>query len=161
MHALTLIAAVVLVLLGLIGVVIPALPGTPLVFLGLLLAAWADDYQRVGGMTITVLAILTMISFLADLAAAAAGAKSVDASRPALIGGGIGMVAGLFMGWIGLIAAPFVGAFAGEFYAGRNWKRAGRVATVAWIGYLMGTAAKVALAFTMVGIFLLAYFWRR
>jgi uncharacterized protein YqgC (DUF456 family) len=160
MEIFLMVVAVVLVIAGILGTVAPALPGTPLVFLGLFIAAKVDDFQRVGGWTITLLAILTIISFLADLAAAAAGAKSVDASKKALAGAALGMVVGIFFGIPGLILFPFIGAFGGEYWARQDLKRAGHVGFITWVGYLLGTAAKLALAFAMVGIFLAAYFWQ-
>jgi hypothetical protein len=67
--------ALLMVLGGLAGAVLPALPGVPLVFGGLVVAAWADDFQRVGWVTLTFLGVLTVASFVIDFAATALGAK--------------------------------------------------------------------------------------
>jgi uncharacterized protein len=67
--------AVVLLVVGLAGVVLPALPGTVLIFAGLLLAAWADGFVRVGAVTIIGLGILTVATYFVDIATMALGMK--------------------------------------------------------------------------------------
>lgn len=154
------IVAVLLVLLGIAGTVLPALPGAPLVFLGLLIAAWIDNFSKVGGWPLTFLAVLTIVSFGADVIAAAIGAKSVDASPKALLGAAAGVFLGLFAGIPGLILGPFVGAAVGEFISKRNVIRAGEVGFATWVGMVFGVAAKLALCFVMVGLFVTAYIWK-
>ena len=73
------VVAAVLALVGLAGVILPALPGLPLVFAGMLVAAWAGDFQRIGPVTLVLLALLTALSVVADFVATAAGAKRVGA----------------------------------------------------------------------------------
>ena len=150
--------AVVLVVVGLAGVVLPALPGTVLIFGGLLLAAWADDFVRVGAGTMVGLGILTVASYFVDVATMAVGMKRLGTTRRAMAGAAIGTVAGLFFGLPGLIIGPFVGAVLGELTAHRDVGRAGRAGLAAWIGFLIGTVIKVGLAFAMIGIFLTAWF---
>jgi|SRR6476661_8183897 len=146
-----------LVVLGIIGTVMPALPGAPVVFVGLLIAAWAEGFQKVGWFTLSVLAILTILSFVVDFFASAMGAKRVGASWAALACAALGAIVGLFFGLPGFILGPFVGAVAGEYAARRNWRQASRVGLGTWIGMLLGIAGKLTLVFTMVGIFLTAY----
>jgi len=146
-----------LVVLGIIGTVMPALPGAPVVFVGLLIAAWAEGFQKVGWFTLAVLAILTILSFVVDFFASAMGAKRVGASWAALSCAAVGAIVGLFFGLPGFILGPFVGAVAGEYAARRNWRQASRVGLGTWIGMLLGIAGKLTLVFTMVGIFLTAY----
>jgi uncharacterized protein YqgC (DUF456 family) len=150
--------AVVLVVVGLAGVVLPALPGTVLIFAGLLLAAWQDGFVRVGAATIVVLGILTVASYFVDIATMALGMKRLGTTRRAMAGAAIGTVAGLFFGLPGLIIGPFVGAVLGELTVQRDLGRAGRAGIAAWIGFLIGTVVKIALAFAMVGIFWTAWF---
>lgn len=149
--------AVALVVVGVIGTVLPALPGAPLVFLGLLLAAWVDHFEKVGWFTLTVLAVLTVLTFVVDFMAASLGAKRVGASWAALAGAALGMIVGLFFSIPGLIFGPFVGAVLGEYLARKDWAQARRVGLGTWLGMLLGIAGKLALIFTMVGIFVLAY----
>ena len=149
--------AVVLVVVGLVGVVLPALPGTILIFAGLLLAAWADGFMRVGVVTIVVLGFLTIATHFVDVVTMALGMKRLGATRRAAAGAAIGSVAGLFFGLPGLIIGPFAGAIIGELTAHRDLRRAGRAGIAAWLGFLAGTIVKIALAFAMVGIFLTAW----
>lgn len=158
MEAVWLILAVVLVCVGIAGSVLPALPGVPLVFAGLLLAAWAGDFQQVGWMPLVVLGLLTAASFVIDLVATAAGAKRVGATRLAVVGAALGTLGGLFLGLPGLLLGPFVGAVAGELISHGKVEQATRAGLATWMGLLFGTLAKLALVFTMLGIFALAYF---
>ena len=150
--------AVVLVAVGLVGVVLPALPGTVLIFAGLLLAAWADGFVRVGTATIILLGVLTVASYFVDIATVALGMKRLGTTRRAMAGAAIGTIAGLFFGLPGLLIGPFAGAVIGELTAHRDLGRAGRAGIAAWLGFLVGTVVKVGLAFAMVGIFLTAWF---
>lgn len=150
-------AAVLLVLAGIAGAVLPALPGVPLVFAGLLLAAWIDGFEKVGPLPLVFLALLTLLSFVVDFAATALGAKRVGASRWAVVGAALGTVAGVFFGFLGLLLGPFVGAVIGELVVQKDWRQAGRAGVGTWLGVVFGTAAKLALAFTMVGVFVTAY----
>jgi uncharacterized protein YqgC (DUF456 family) len=151
------IVAILLVLAGIAGAVLPALPGVPLVFVGLLVGAWIDHFQKVGWFTLVVLGLLTLLSFAVDFLATSMGAKRVGASKWAVAGSALGTLAGLFFGIPGLIFGPFLGAVAGELIARRGQRQAVRSGFGAWIGLLVGTAGKLALIFAMVGIFLTAY----
>jgi uncharacterized protein YqgC (DUF456 family) len=150
--------AVILVVVGLAGILLPALPGTVLIFAGLLLAAWADGFARVGAGTLTLLGVIAAASYGVDFIAGALGVKRLGASPRAMAGAAIGTVLGLFFGLPGLIVGPFAGAVVGELTVDRNLARAGRAGVAAWVGFAIGMAVKVALAFSMVAIFLAAMF---
>lgn len=151
------IVAVILMVVGALGIVLPALPGVPLIYAGMVLAASADDFQRIGWITLTVLGLLTVIAFIVDFAASAMGAKRVGASARAVWGAVIGTFVGLFFGIPGLILGPFIGAVIGEITVHGKFGTAGRVGLATWIGLLFGTLFKLAIAFSMLGIFLFAY----
>ena len=156
------VLAVVLVLVGIAGTVLPALPGLPLVFGGMLLAAWAGGFEEVGGWTIAVLGLLTLLSVGIDFMATAMGAKRVGASRLALIGAVVGTFAGLLAGLVGVFIGPFIGALAGELIHRRglgadDMGHAARVGVGTWVGILVGTVLKLGLAFGMLGLFALAW----
>jgi len=151
--------AAVLVAVGLAGVVLPALPGLPLVFAGMLLAAWAGDFQRIGPLALVVLGLLTALSVAADFIATAAGARRVGAGPMAVWGAALGTLAGIFFGPLGLLAGPFLGALLGELWHTRALRRATHVGLATWMGLLLGTVLKLALAFAMVGLFVLAWFF--
>ncbi|MFY9819937.1 MAG: DUF456 family protein [Thermoanaerobaculia bacterium] len=149
--------AAILVLVGIAGTVLPALPGAPLVFLGLVCAAWTDGFQKVGWVTLSILAVLMVLTFVVDFLASRWGAKRAGASWLALLGAFLGTIVGLFFGIPGLIFGPFLGAVAGEWLAVRNLRQAGKVGLGTWLGMILGVGAKLALVFAMVGIFALAY----
>lgn len=150
------VAAVALIAIGVVGTVLPALPGAILVFAGIALAAWIDDFARISGWTLALLGVMTALAWATDFAAAAMGARKVGASRYAIVGAALGTVAGVFTGFVGLLFLPLVGAAIGEFAAQRDVARAGKVGVATWIGLLAGTALKVAIVFAMVGVFVVA-----
>ena len=151
------ICAVLLILVGLVGIVLPALPGTILIFVGLLLAAWADDFARVGPAMLVLIGLIGAASYGVDFFAAALGAKHMGSSKRAMVGAALGTVLGLFFGFVGVIVGPLLGAIAGELTQHRDWKRVGTAGLAAWIGFAVGTAVKVAIAFAMLGLFAAAY----
>jgi uncharacterized protein YqgC (DUF456 family) len=150
------VIAVLFIIVGAMGTALPALPGVPLIFAGVLLAAWAEDFGRIGGWTIGVLAVLTVIGVVVDYVAASMSAQRAGASRQGIVGAALGTVAGIFTGLWGLVFMPLVGAAIGEFIAHRDALRAGRVGMATWFGLLIGTAVKIAVAFTMIGVFIAA-----
>ncbi|TJZ73042.1 DUF456 domain-containing protein [Chitiniphilus eburneus] len=151
--------AAVLVLVGFLGTLLPMLPGTPMIFGGMLVAAWADGFQRVGWLPFIVLGILLLLSIVLDYVAGALGARKYGASKEALWGSILGSLLGIFAGLPGLLLGPFVGAALGEYYARRDLERAGKVGIATWIGLILGAVAKIAVALAMLGVFAVAWFW--
>jgi uncharacterized protein len=152
------ILAIALIAVGIVGIVLPALPGHVLIFAGLLLAAWADHFQRVGAGMLIVIGLMGAASYGVDFVATALGARHLGASKRAMVGAGLGTLLGFFLGLPGIIIGPFIGAVIGELTVHRDWKRVGKAGVAAWIGFAIGTAVKVSIAFVMLGLFLLAYF---
>jgi uncharacterized protein YqgC (DUF456 family) len=151
------ILSAMLIVAGVAGAVVPALPGVPMVLAGMLLAAWADHFQHVGVLSLSVLGILAALAMLIDFLAGILGARRVGASGKALWGASIGAIVGLFFGLPGLLLGPFAGAVTGELLAGGKVEKATKVGLATWLGLLFGTLAKLALCFTMLGVFLLAF----
>lgn len=145
--------AAALILVGLLGTFLPVLSGLPVMFAGMWLAAWADDFQRVGVGTLVVLGLLVLLSIVVDFAASMIGARRVGASGKAIWGAGIGSVVGLFFGLPGLLAGPFLGASLGELWHGRQFRAATRVGFGTWLGLLLGAIFKLLLALAMLAIF--------
>ncbi len=143
----------VLILVGLAGTVLPVLPGTLLVWGGILLGAWIDDFTRVGMTTVIVVSVLAVLAWGLDYVAGLMGAKKAGASKQALVGAAVGTVLGLFLGLIGVLFMPLVGAAVGEYLAQKDQARAVKVGIATWIGIMVGLIAKVGLTFIMVGIF--------
>lgn len=149
--------AVLLVAAGVLGTVLPVLPGVPMVFLGLWLAAWAGGFEQVGGGVLWLLAVLALISVLVDLLASLAGARRAGATRGGLTGAAVGTAVGLFFGLPGVVLGPLVGAMIGELMYRRGLASAAQVGLATWIALLVAAALKIALVFAMLGIFLLAF----
>jgi uncharacterized protein YqgC (DUF456 family) len=145
-----------LILAGFAGIILPALPGTLLVFAGIMLGAWIDDFTRVGWIALASIAVLALLSWVLDYVAAMLGAKRAGASRLAIAGAAVGTVAGIFMGLVGVLFMPLVGAAVGEFIARRQHGQALRVGVATWLGLLAGMLAKFVLAFMMLGIYVFA-----
>jgi hypothetical protein len=150
--------AALLILLGIVGLLLPALPGTPLLLAGLVLAAWAEGFAYVGWGWLALLGAIAFLGYFIDFAAGAFGAKRFGASKAGVTGALVGSLLGLFFGLPGVLLGPFVGAVAGELLARRGTQAAGRAGFGAALGLALGAAAKLALAFTMIGIFLLVRF---
>ena len=150
--------AAALMLIGVVGLVLPGVPGVIAVFGGMLLAASIDDFTRIGWPTLVALGVLTALAFAADILGSLFGAQRVGASRLALWGAAIGTLAALPFGFLGLIVGPFAGAVIGEFIARQRLDVATRVGIGTWIGLALGTLAKVALVFVMLGVFAISWF---
>ena len=149
--------AALIVTVGLIGTVLPVLPGTLLVFGGLLLAAWADQFARVGVVGLSIIGALGLLAFVADFIASALGAKRVGASPQALVGATLGGLAGILFGIPGMILGPFAGAVLGELMARGRLAQAGKVGIGTWLGLLAAAVLKVVIAFLMIATFFAFY----
>jgi uncharacterized protein len=161
------IASVALMVLGVVGTVLPMLPGTILVLAGAVLGAWIDGFTRVSGWTLGFIAVLAVLAWVTDYVAALMGAKKAGASKPALLGAAVGTVLGILMGLVGLLFMPLLGAMAGEYWSQRQrlgagargdelaaaGQQAAKVGVATWIGLLLGTVIKVVLTFLMIGVF--------
>lgn len=149
-------AGVALIVAGLAGTMLPALPGTAFVLAGIVLGAWIDGFTRVGWPTITIVSVLAIVSWVLDYVAGLLGAKKVGASRLAIVGAAVGTVAGLLLGVIGVLFMPLVGAAIGEYLDRNDHQRAVQVGIATWIGIMVGLIAKVVIAFMMIGVFAVA-----
>ena len=149
--------AAILVVIGVLGTVLPVLPGALLVFGGLFLAAWAQDFTRVGPWGLALIGALMALAFAVDFIASVAGAKRVGASPKALLGAAIGGLIGVFFGLPGILLGPFIGAVLGELIARGGFAQATRVGIGTWLGLLVAAVAKLVIAFLMIGTFAAFY----
>ena len=152
------IISAIMLITGFAGLLLPALPGVLLIFAGLVFAAWAEGFAYVGWGTISILAALTAAAYIIDFLAGLLGAKRFGAGKYGVMGAAIGTVIGLIFGLPGIIIGPFLGAVIGELYANKDLQSASTAGLGVWIGMAIGIAARVAVAFVMVGVFLLARF---
>ncbi|MAE96023.1 MAG: hypothetical protein CL910_15300 [Deltaproteobacteria bacterium] len=153
-----LVLSFLLVLVGLLGIVLPAIPGAPVLFAGLLLAAWVEGFAFVGPRTLAALGLLAGLTYAVDFAAGAFGASRFGASRSGMVGAALGALVGLFFGLPGVLLGPFVGAVLGELSARRKLDEAGRAGIGASLGLALGAVAKLALGVTMLALFLFMRF---
>ncbi len=144
--------AITLIGAGLIGTVLPALPGLPMVFAGIWLAAVVDDYHHIGLWWLLLFGALTGLGVMTDLVAASLGAKRAGASKNAIWGASAGTFIGLFFGFPGLILGPFVGALLGELSSGSSALHSTHVSISTWLGQLLGAALKLVLSLVMLGL---------
>jgi uncharacterized protein YqgC (DUF456 family) len=149
--------AIGLIVIGMAGTVLPGVPGVAAVFGGMLLAAWIDGFTRIGAPTLVILGVLTALAFAADIVGGLIGAQRVGASRLALAGAALGALVALPFGIFGLLVGPFFGAVIGEFMARQRLDAATRVGIGTWIGLAVGSLAKIALVFAMLGVFAAGY----
>jgi hypothetical protein len=149
--------AILMVAVGAVGVFVPVLPGTLLVFLGLLVAASIDGFQKVGWIPVVFLGLLAASSYIIDVVASAHGTKRVGASKNAAIGALAGSVVGLFFGIPGILIGPFAGAAIGEYLVHRDARKAGRAGLGTWLGLVIGGVLKIGLICVMICVFIIAY----
>lgn len=152
------VISAIMLITGFAGLLLPALPGVLLIFAGLVFAAWAEGFAYVGWGTIATLGVLTAAAYLIDFLAGLLGAKRFGAGKYGVIGAAIGTVVGLIFGIPGIIIGPFVGAVLGELYANKDLQTASTAGFGVWIGMAIGIAARIAVAFVMVGVFLVVRF---
>lgn len=150
------VLAAALIVGGLLGSILPVLPGIPMVFGGIWLAAAVDGYQHLGVWWLVGIGALGVAGIAIDFVASTLGAKRVGASRRALWGAALGTVVGMFFGIPGLLIGPFAGALVGELASGNSVLRATHVGVGTWLGLLFGTLVKLVISFVMVGLFGLA-----
>lgn len=144
--------AILLILVGLAGTIIPALPGIPMIFAGAWLIAYMEDYMYFGWGTLIALGVLTVISIIIDWVSQTMGAQKAGATKMGLTGALLGTIIGIPFGLVGIFLFPVIGAFVGEMIGHRDMRKAGKVSWATWIGMIAGIAAKLAIAFVMIGI---------
>ena len=148
------IISVILTVTGLAGLLLPIVPGAPVLFLGLLFAAWAEDFRYIGVWTLLLLAGMAGLTYVVEVIASVLGVQKYGGSSRAMAGAVIGGVVGLFFGIPGILLGPFLGAVAGELSVQRSLDQAGRAGFGTMVGLAIGLAGKLAIGIAMVGLFL-------
>jgi uncharacterized protein YqgC (DUF456 family) len=146
---------------GVFASVVPALPGIPLAFAGIWLAAAADHYRHIGLWWLLGIGVVGAVGLSLDLLAGALGAKHAGASPRAVWGSVLGSLIGIFFGLPGLLLGPFLGAVAGELSAGKSVQRSTHVGFSAWLGLIFGTIMKLVACVTMILLFGAGWWWSR
>jgi len=149
------ILGAILAFSGLAGLVLPLVPSAPLLFLGLLICAWAENFRYVGVWILLLLAGMAALTYLIEFVASAFGVKKYGGSRRAMAGAVVGGVAGIFLGIPGILLGPFVGAVIGELSVQPSLGQAGRAGFGTVVGLAVGVAGKLAIGIAMIGTFVL------
>lgn len=144
----------VLMAVGVLGSFLPFVPGTPLILAGALLYAIANDFQALGLWHLLALAALTGLAYALDMASSALGTRTLGGSKWAMAGAVGGGIIGLFLGPLGIILGPIVGAIGAELIYLKDFAKAFRSGIGAVVGILLGVVAKLSLAVIMVGLFI-------
>jgi uncharacterized protein YqgC (DUF456 family) len=153
--------ALILMGIGVVGCVMPGLPGTPLIFAAAVAHRWlAGPGTGAPWWVLLVLGVLAAISIAADFLSSYLGARTLGATRRGMIGAVVGGVVGLFLGPVGILAGPFVGAFLLEWTGGRQWKDSAKAGAGATVGLVAGAVGKVACSIAMILLFAVSVFWR-
>ncbi len=148
-------ATIALMLIGLIGSVLPFIPGSPLILLGAFIYAWYTDFLVVTWGTLVILLLLTVLSQILDYLTSILGAKKFGASRWGMSGAFLGGIIGLFSGGIlGILIGPFIGALLLELLHGQDLPASLKIGLGTLVGFLGGAIGKIIIALTMIGIFL-------
>ena len=152
MDVVIIVIGLILALAGIIGCILPVIPGPIFSFLALILLSWAKNWQVFSQTFLIIMGSLTALLMILDYIAPALGAKKYGASKTGLWGSAIGMVIGIFFipPW-GIIVGAFVGALVGELLAGKSGKKALRAGWGILIGNVLGIGLK--LTFTAVAFF--------
>ncbi len=149
------IVGAILTFTGLSGLLLPILPGAPLLFAGLVCAAWAEGFRYVGLWTLLLLGGMAGLTYLVEFAAAALGTKKYGGSNRAMAGAVLGGIIGMFLGIPGILLGPFVGAVIGELSLQRRLDQASRAGFGTIVGMAIGVAGKLAIGIAMVGVFVM------
>jgi uncharacterized protein YqgC (DUF456 family) len=156
-NLLLLVLGVLVIVAGIVSLAMPLVPGVAIIFLGVVLVAWADDFTRIGPLTLGVLFALTLVAMVADNVAGMFGARRAGASGWGVFGAGVGAVVGLPLGLPGVMLGPAVGALAFEYLKNPDLKRAGKAGLGGLFGYVLAVVAKAVFGLTLVALAVVAY----
>ena len=145
--------ALVVMMIGLLGSILPVLPGTPIVLAAAIGHRLYFGATSMNNAVLTALLVLTVVSLLFDFLATALGAKKFGATWRGAVGAVVGGIIGLFFSLPGIILGPFLGAMLFELLGGKEFKIAAKAGTGAVIGLLLGVVGKFSLCVIMITLF--------
>ena len=147
---------IVLFAVGLIGTILPVLPGTTIILAAAIIhRVMLGPDKSVGWPTILALVLLTLATYAIDLLSGYFGAKYFGATKWGTFGAILGALVGLFFGLIGLFVGPVIGAIIGEVIAGKRMIDAGRAGWGSLLGNIGAMLGKLIIALAMITIFLI------
>jgi len=149
----------ILILVGLVGIYAPILPGIPIAWLGFFIYAIGTGFERISILTVVIFFVVMVLILLLDLMAPALGAKKYKASKLGMLGAFIGSIIGLiFFGFVGIILGPVIGAFIFELIAKRKADIAFKAALGTFVGFIVGVLVKLVYILVMAGFFVASWF---
>jgi uncharacterized protein YqgC (DUF456 family) len=152
-----LIISAILIIIGMLGIFLPVLPGAALVFGGTLLYAWGTGFEVISAGYIALFGVLAVLAWGVDYIAGLLTAKKYGTSKYGIIGSVVLGIIGLIMfNVIGLIVGQLLGVILGELYYGKKMDSALKSGMAAFIGYVLGSIAKVVLC----GIIAVMFFYK-
>lgn len=157
MELLLLVLGVLIVGAGIVSLALPLVPGVAIIFLGIVVVAWADDFTRIGPWMLGTLLALTLVAMVADNVAGMFGAKRAGASGWGVFGAGVGALVGLPFGLPGVVLGPAVGALAFEYLKNPDLAHAGKAGLGGLFGFVLAVVAKAVFGLTLVGLAIAAY----
>jgi uncharacterized protein YqgC (DUF456 family) len=148
------IVALLIMAIGLAGIILPILPGTPIIFAGALLYAIVTGFKDISFELILIFAGMTAVSLIFDYVSNYFSVRRMGGGKAGAIGAVLGVIIGIFIHWLAIIILPFLLAVLFEIIAGRRTGRALKAGTGAWIGLLVGGVFRFAIGCVMIGIFI-------
>ncbi len=141
MEAIIIIIGIILLVIGIIGCIIPALPGPPIAYISLILLQFAESSPFTWTFMLAWLFIVIAVTLL-DFYVPIWGTKKFGGSKYGTYGSIFGLIIGLFIPPWGIIVGPFLGAYSGELIGGKHNKEALRAGFGAFVGFVAGTLMK-------------------
>jgi uncharacterized protein YqgC (DUF456 family) len=153
------VLAGIVMLLGLIGTLVPGIPGAPLILVAAIGHKLYFGPNSISYLVLLVLLILTILSMALDFLGSLLGAKKLGATWRGMVGAILGAIVGLFFNIPGLILGPIIGAFLFELFSGREWRESAKAGAGAFLGMLLGTVGRVVCCVLMIAVFSLSVLW--
>lgn len=151
-----LILAFVFFLVGITGTLLPALPGVPLVFVGMVVYGLVTGFATLDVRFYVIQGAATVLALVIDYAATAYGTRRYGGSTAAILGGTVGILVGPFvLGPLGIVLGPFLGALVGEMLKGKRPEEAFRAAVGTLVGLVGSTLVKLIIEAGMIAWFLI------
>jgi uncharacterized protein YqgC (DUF456 family) len=144
-----LILGIFLMIIGIIGCLVPVLPGPPLSFLGLILLHVTTRFGQFSTTTLIVLAAITVVVTILDYIVPIWGTKKFGGSKYGTRGATVGLIIGLFLGPVGIVIGPLIGAIVGELIFKDDMRYAFKAGFGSLLGFLTGIGLKLAASLVM------------
>jgi uncharacterized protein YqgC (DUF456 family) len=151
--------ALLIMAVGCLGSVLPALPSTPLVLIAAIAHKFYFKSASAGWFVLTLMFLITALALVMDYLATLYGAKRFGATKKGMFGAVVGGIVGLFFNLPGIILGPFIGATLFELMGGREWKPSAKAGVGATLGLFAGAVGKLVCCLSMIILFIIGVLW--